>query len=521
MSILSLAFLVFLVITLVAYYLVPKRIQWWVLLAASVVFYCFAGIKYIAFVAAATIISYLSGRIMTRMFGKQKAALVGMEKEKQKPFKEEMKKKRRRVLVLSIIAIVAFLAFLKYYNFTAENVNFLLGLFNVHGLPALSLILPLGISFYTFQIVAYLVDIYRGKFEAQRNFAKYALFVLFFPQIIEGPIARYDKLAPQLFRENKLEFDNLRYGAQLMIFGFFKKLVIADRLALFVNTVYDGKATYPGYIYVLATALFSIQIYADFSGCMDIVTGAAEMFGIHLAKNFNHPYFSKTMPEFWRRWHISLCEWFKDYVFYPVSASRFSLKLNKKARNAFGNGAGRTLAFCFPILTVWMLTGLWHGSEWNYVAWGVFHGILLILSTIFTPPIQKFSKRLHLKTECFSFHLFQMFRTYLLCMVGRVFFRADGFMSALHIFSDMTKQWTVRVDLFSLGLDKPDFVVALLSIVVLLVVSNLQEHMKIREALARQNLVFRWAICLTAIFIVIIFGIYGPTVTTTFVYEKF
>ena len=521
MSILSFTFLLFLAVSLVIYYLVPKRIQWWVLLAASVVFYCLAGIKYIAFIAAATVISYLSGLFMARLFDKQKAALAGMEKVLQKPYKEQMKKKRRGVLLLSVIAILAFLAFLKYYNFAAENISFLLGLFHIHGLPALSLILPLGISFYTFQIVAYLIDIYRGKIGAQRNFAKYATFVTFFPQVTEGPIARYDKLAPQLFGGNKLEFDNLRYGAQLMLFGFFKKLVIADRLAMLVNTVYDGKTPFPGYVYILATALFSIQIYADFSGCMDIVTGAAQMFGIHLTKNFNHPYFSKTMPEFWRRWHISLCDWFRDYVFYPVSASKFSLKLNKNARKAFGNSVGRVLAFCFPILVVWLLTGLWHGAKWNYVMWGLFHAVILMLSTGFTPVIQKLNKRVHLKTDCFSFHLFQMARTYVICMAGRVFFRADGVGAAFGIFSGMTKNWSVPVDIFSLGLDKPDFVVSILSILALLVVSNLQEHMKVREALAKQNLVFRWAVYFAAIFIVLIFGMYGPSAVTTFVYEKF
>ena len=520
MSIISLAFLVFLGITLIVYYVVPGRIQWWILLAASVVFYLYVGVQYIIYITASVIISFFAAQFISLLNEKQRMESAEMDKTEQ--YKARMKQKCRRMLVPAVIAVISFLAFLKYYNFVIENLNAVLSVLQVQKIKSLNLVLPLGISFYTFQIIAYLVDVYRGKCKAQRNFAKYALFVFFFPQITEGPIARYDQLAPQLYAQRKVSYDNLRYGAQLMIWGFFKKIVIADRLALFVNTVYGNDAKYSGPVFILATVFFSIQMYADFSGCMDIVTGAAEMFGIKLMKNFNHPYFSKTIPEFWRRWHISLSSWFKDYVFYPVSSSKLSLKINKNARNVFGNTAGRIISSCFPILVVWMLTGLWHGAQWNYVVWGLSHGIFIILGIIFAPFIQKINVLLHIKTLSFGWRVFQMIRTFLICTAVRVFFRANGLFDAFDIFAKMFGRSKVPGGFFSQGMDPADFVVAIIAMLILLTVSILQERMSIRETLGKKNIVFRWTFYFAAVFAVVIFGVYGSSNTgSNFIYEKF
>ena len=522
MSIISLKFLAFLTITLFAYYIVPRRFQWWVLLIASGVFYALAGIQYIVFVAASILISFFGAKLISELLTRQKMESEGMEKTERRRRKAEVKRKCRGILVCNLTVVISFLAILKYSNFAIVNFNVLLSALNAPRLSTLDLVLPLGISFYTFQIVAYLVDVYRGKFKAEQNLARYALFVLFFPQITEGPIARYDQLSPQLFGQKEFDYDNLRFGAQLMIWGFFKKIVIADRLALMVNNVYGNEAKYSGPVFLLATAFFSIEIYADFSGCMDIVTGAAEMFGIKLAPNFNHPYFSRTIPEFWRRWHISLSSWFRDYVFYPVAASGLSLKLNKGARRFFGNKAGRIISSCFPVLVVWMLTGLWHGAQWNFVAWGIFYGVLIILSMVLEPVYRKLDALLHIRTESFGWRLFQMVRTFFICTIARVFFRANSLPDALLIFSKMFGAWRVPGGFFSLGMDRADFAVAVVSMLVLLTVSILQEHMNIRKRLSERSLVLKWGVYLTALFVVIVFGVYGSTNSgTSFIYERF
>ena len=278
--------------------------------------------------------------------------------------------------------------------------------------------------------------------------------------------------------------------------------------------------------FFVATAAFSIQIYADFSGCMDIATGTARLFGIRLAPNFLRPYFSKTMPEFWRRWHVTLGNWFKDYVFYPISISKFSLDLNKKARKRFGNEFGRIVSSAIPILAVWLLTGIWHGPDWKYVTWGLFHGILIMLSMIFTPYNEKLVQKLHIKTECFSFRLFQMGRTFLLCCLGRVFFRADDFASAIGILKRACTGigWyrLANGKIYNYGLNQANMTVVIVAMLVLLTVSILQEKMDVLEALKKQNLVFRWVLIYALLLAVVIFGMYGPGYDpSAFIYEKF
>ena len=279
-------------------------------------------------------------------------------------------------------------------------------------------------------------------------------------------------------------------------------------------------------IFAIATDAFSIQIYADFSGCMDIARGTARLFGVELPKNFIQPYFSKTMPEFWRRWHATLGSWFRDYVFFPFSVSKASLKLNKKARDLMGNEAGRIVAATMPILVVWMLTGIWHGSEWKYVAWGLFHGILIMRSTIFTPHFDKLSEKLKIKRDCFSFRLYQMARTFFLCCVGRVFFRADSFGAALVIFK-RTLQTTglyllTNGKFFTYGLNAANWIVAVVFMIVWLGVSIIAEKDDVLEVFEKQNVWFRWILIYALFFAVLVFGKYGPGYQVAdFIYEQF
>ena len=531
MSITTLNYLGFVLIVLLLYYILPRKCQWIVLLVGSVAYYLTADDpKYIIFLSASIVSTWFFGLLMQRMNDKQKEAVKadGVDREAKKIIKEKFKKKKRWVLAGCLIVLLGLLFVCKYTNFTLDNIKKLSKVFGFSfKKPKLNIILPLGISFYTFQSIGYIMDVYKEKAVAEKNPAKYALFISFFPQVIQGPIARYNDLAPQLMAERKFEFRNIKFGFELLLYGMFKKLVLADRIGLMVSTVYGDWASYGRYEIILATVLYSVQIYADFSGCMDIITGVAKMFGINLTSNFNHPYFSKTMPEFWRRWHATLGNWFKDYLFYPISVSGWCQAINRRCRKWFGAEAGRIISGIIPIYAVWFATGFWHGASWKFITWGLFHGTLIALSLIFTPVFDKLSEKLKINRECFSFRLFQMTRTFILCCIGRVFFYANGVKDALKIFKhmwDYRDPWVLlNGDVFvQAGVDTYDYIIIFVSILILWAVSMMQERFKVREKLEEQNLLFQWIIVFAAIFAILIFGIYGKGFNATdFLYRDF
>ena len=502
----------------------------YVLLVANVIFYLAAGFDQFLVLLLATAVSYVVACKMGKLHEKleKQKQEEGLDRKQIKRMKANNKKQRKRILIWGLVLNIGILVVFKYTNFLLKTGYSILDLFGIgHGDDLFKLIMPLGISFFTFQILSYLIEVYKGKVKAQKNFLKYLLYISFFPSVVQGPIPRYADLGTQLYEEHRFEYDNLRDGALLILWGFAKKLILAERLGTFVDQIYGNYTQYTGMLFFfVATAAFSIQIYADFSGCMDIATGTARLFGIRLAPNFLRPYFSKTMPEFWRRWHVTLGNWFKDYVFYPISISKFSLDLNKKARKRFGNEFGRIVSSAIPILAVWLLTGIWHGPDWKYVTWGLFHGILIMLSMIFTPYNEKLVQKLHIKTECFSFRLFQMGRTFLLCCLGRVFFRADDFASAIGILKRACTGigWYRLANgrIYNYGLNKANMTVVIVAMLVLLTVSILQEKMDVLEALKKQNLVFRWVLIYALLLAVVIFGMYGPGYDpSAFIYEKF
>lgn len=536
MSYTSSIYLIFLGITFFAYYLFRPKARWIVLLIANIVFYATSGwdnlVVILVSMAASYAVAIKMGQLHERFKAQKKSG--GLDKAQIKELKEQNKKERRRYLVGGLIVVLGILIVVKYTNFLLGNVYSLMHLLGMHTDDFFfNLVMPLGVSFYTFQIISYMIDVYKGKVEPQKNFLRYALYVSFFPSVVQGPIPRYGDLGKQLEQEHAFDFDNLRDGCMLILWGFAKKLILAERLNTFVNDIYGNYASYGGAILALATAAFSIQIYADFSSCMDIATGSARLFGIRLTPNFLRPYFSKTMPEFWRRWHVTLGNWFKDYVFYPVSISKFSLNLNKKSRSMFGNEAGRIISSSLPILVVWILTGIWHGPEWKYVTWGLFHGILVMLSMIFTPYNEKLVRKLHIPTDSFVFRLFQMGRTFLLCCLGRVFFRADNFTAAIgilkRIFSFKGLWQVASYRLFTHGINKANMVVVVVSMILLWMVSVLEEHLAkkdknadVLEVFRKRNIVVRWVLIYALFLAVLIFGSYGPGYNAAdFIYERF
>lgn len=507
---------------LAVYYICPQKYRWVILLAANVVFYAFGGVQYMLYILAAIVISYFAALYFQKLHDEQKALAENMERAEKKELRARMTKQRKKVLVPAMLVVLGFLAVVKYSGFFMQNIASLAHLLGSSAeITPVKITAPLGMSYYTFTVIAYLMDVYRGNAKAQKNFAKYALYISFFPQMTMGPIVRYKDVAHQLYEGSKLNFDNLRFGAQLILWGLFKKLVLGDRIALLVNTVYGNYEDYSGLIFVFATLLYSIQIYADFSGYMDIARGCAQMFGITLPENFLRPYFSRTMPEFWRRWHATLGSFFKDYVFYPVSVAPWSIKLNQFCRKKFGNEAGRIVSICIPVLAVWFLTGLWHGASWRFIFWGLFHGLMIMLSSIFTPLNEKITKKLNIKTDNFSWHLFQSLRTFFICGVGRVFFCSGSIRIAFSVFARIFTSMEGGLNIMNLGITKRDYIIIIAASLALLLVSALQEkHGNVRELIAKQNLVFRWAIWLVLLFAVILFGQFGVS-SNTGIYEQF
>ncbi len=529
MSYTSFPYLIFIILAFCLYYLVAPAFRWIVLLAANLVFYAASGLDNLLILIASITISWFVAVRMGDLHGRfQEAKNSGAFDRKQlKELKEQNRRKRRRWMFLGLFAVLAVLIVVKYTNFLLGSAYSVMNFFGIaHQEVFFRLVMPLGISFYTFQIISYLIDVYKGKVEPQRNYLKYVTYVSFFPSVVQGPIPRYQDLGTQLFAQHRFDFDNLRDGALRILWGFAKKLVLAERLNLFVTDIYGAYEQNGGFLLALATVCYSIQIYADFSSCMDIATGTAQLFGIKLAPNFLRPYFSRTMPEFWRRWHVTLGAWFKDYVFYPVSISKFSLNLNKKTRRLFGPEAGRILTSCIPVLAVWILTGIWHGPEWKYVVWGLFHGILIMLSTIFAPHIENLMNKLPVKTDNFPFHVFQMARTFLLCCIGRVFFRSDtigmAFAILKKIFTTTGASQFANGGVFLHGLDAPNMVVTLIAMLALLTVSLLEERMDVLENFRKRNVVIRWTVIYALFLAVLIFGCYGPGYdASAFIYEKF
>lgn len=527
MSFNSVSFISVYCLTLILYYTIFHKRQALLLLMTSILFYCSSGPKYILYVLISTLSTfYCASQIFKVYSGKNK--LKNLTATQLKAKKESEQKKAKLILMLNFFIIIGLFILLKYFNFFSQTFNNIYRWFGLNQDPLLlKLVIPLGLSYYTFTNIGYILDVYWKKIPAEKDFSYFALFTIYFPHIVQGPISRYSQLAPQFARPKKFNYDQVTSGLQLMLWGYFKKMVIADRINILVSEVIGNYNDYYGVVFIVAIALYSIQIYSDFSGCMDIVGGISETFGISLAKNFDHPYFSRTIPEFWRRWHITLGAWFKDYVYYPISISSFVKKASKKVRKKWGAKVGRKFTACVPTLSIWILTGIWHGAAWNFVLWGLFHAALMTAGIICEESNQKLTKTLKIQTDTFSWRIFQITRTFILCCIGRIFFIApNGVQSAFdiigRIFSRPSLWQLFDGTLLSLGLDGPNFVLMLITIGILWCVSALQEKMELRKEFAKQNIIFRWTILYMAIFSILIFGIYGAGYdASAFIYNQF
>lgn len=480
----SIDFLIFFPVVFLFYWVFAKNLTLRniFILVVSYIFYGWWDWRFLFLIAISSLVDYYIGKRLG---------------------KENDDKKRKLLLSLSLLVNLGFLMYFKYANFFIESFAESFTFFGSNlEVSTLNIILPVGISFYTFQTLSYTIDIYRRSLKPTNDIISFFAFVAFFPQLVAGPIERASHLLPQFYVTNKFDYKQVRSGFQLMLWGFFKKVVIADRLAILVNEVYNNPEAYSGSDFIIATLFFTFQIYCDFSGYSDIAIGLARSMGFDLMKNFDSPYFSKSITEFWRRWHISLSTWFRDYVYIPLGGSK--------------KGKYRTY---YNLFLVFVVSGLWHGAAMTFVIWGAIHGTILVLEK----ATQKFREKLFVMTrfkkdEVFS-GLVSGLITFSIVAFAWVFFRANSFDEVQHIISSMFSSQKGH-DLYELGLSEFNFNLSIILIVVLLVLEYINNYVNLKVYLNNRNVILRWGFYFILLFTIMLYGVYGGD-SPEFLYFQF
>ncbi len=485
----SLQYLIFFPLVVALYFTLPQRFRWVLLLLSSYYFYMCWRPEYAVLLAGSTIVDYWSALRMGRI---------------------EERSGRRKYLIISLIANLGLLIGFKYLDFFNESARALCDSFNVfYGVPTFDILLPVGISFYTFQTLSYTIDVYRGDRPPERHLGIFAVYVAFFPQLVAGPIERSTHLMPQFREQHKFEYDRAVDGFRLILWGFFKKVVIADRLAVYVSQVYNHPDAFTGLPLILATYFFAFQIYCDFSGYTDIARGSAQVMGYSLMENFRRPYFAKTVIDFWQRWHISLSTWFRDYVYGPLGAKR-----KPKWR------------WYYNLMVVFVLSGLWHGANWTFFIWGALHGTYMVLSNatrrLRGKMIILFTLDKHPRVHQWT----QMFITFHLVVFAWIFFRANSLSDALLILRRIPaiNRSSATADLArgfytnDIARGWFDLSVAFACLAVLLTAQMWQRRGEVRDALSARPAWMRWAVYYVAVMAIILFGAYEHA---PFIYFQF
>lgn len=485
----SLKFLIFFPIVTLVYFLIPQRVKYLWLLAASYYFYMCWNPEYAILIAISTVITWLSGVFIDK--GKTPLA-------------------RKLTVAASFTINLAILFYFKYFYFTMDNINALRAFMHLDALkPRFDVILPVGISFYTFQALSYTVDVYRGDVEPEKNPLKYALFVSFFPQLVAGPIERSKNLLSQVNAEHHFDYNRARCGLLVMLWGFFLKLVIADRAAIVVNTVYNDMSNFTGVQLAAATVCFAVQIYCDFESYSTIAKGAARVMGFELMDNFHQPYFSCSIAEFWRNWHISLSTWFKDYLYIPLG----------------GNRKGSVRKY-MNLMIVFLVSGLWHGASWNFVIWGAVHGMYQVVGGITANFRRFFCAVLGIDRDTAQYRWFQRIITSALVTFAWIFFRSADLTQSVavikSIFTNFAPWSLYNGGLCAMGLDISNIAVLFAAAAVLFCVSVAKSRGEITGYIENMHVFARWPIYFGLLFSVLIFGIYGPQFSAAqFIYFQF
>ena len=531
MSFTSFAFLLFAAATVLLYYLVPKRGQWVVLLVASTLFYAAAGGWYLPFILVTILSTFFLARIIAARAARDEAYIAAhkadLPKEERKAYKAKGKKQRFAILVAGLVFNFGILAVLKYTGFALSTVNDLLGLFGVAKITIPKLLLPLGISFYTFRSTAYLIDVYRGKSEAAGNLAKYALFISFFPAVMQGPISRYADLAPQLTVPHKAEWDNLSAGFLRVLWGLFKKLVVADTLMGAVKIIVGSPNDFGGMYVLFLIILYSAVIYGDFTGGIDITIGLSRMCGLKLAENFDRPFSSRSTAEYWNRWHITMGSWFTDYLFYPLSICRPMQKLTKWSRAHLGRVVGMRVPVYLATLLTWFLTGLWHGASWNFIVWGVLNGVVILISREFEPLYARFRKAAPRLTSSAIYGGFACVRTFFLMGTIRILDCYRDVPVTARAFGSMFTNFASWRDLIGgevlarLGLSPATCIVVALATVLIFFVSRAGKTCSVADRLSTRPVLWT-AACVGLILVVLLPGSWGIGFDeNAFIYNQF
>ncbi|MGE0267459.1 MAG: MBOAT family protein [Candidatus Omnitrophota bacterium] len=481
----SIEYLIFFVLVSTIYFVVPDRIKWFYLLITSFYFYMCWIPKFIVLMLIPITIDYFT------------ALKMGGCSEERHKFK---------YLMISLCSNLGLLFSFKYFNFFSESVSLLLAKLNMpYLIPHLNVLLPVGISFYTFQSLSYTIDVYRGQQKPQKHFGRYAAFVSFFPQLVAGPIERSQHLLPQFNSFKKFDYERVTDGVKLMLWGLFKKAVIADRVAVFVNQVYNNPHDYTGWPLILATVFFAFQIYCDFSGYSDIAIGSAKVLGFNLMDNFNRPYYSKSVQEFWKRWHISLSTWFRDYVYIPLGGSKVSkqrLYLN--------------------LMFVFVVSGLWHGASWTFIIWGALNGFYLVFSLWTSRLREKWNASIGLTRYPLIHKYVKVFITFSLINFTWIFFRAnslsDAWYIATHIFQGLMDEKMFVFIINGFGFGYKNLIVSCGAIFFMEYIHSIQRHSGIRAMLKNKPYYLRLSVYTTLILCILLFGEFSAK---QFIYFQF
>lgn len=525
MTFTTLTFLIFFGIVFFGYYLIPKKYQWLWLLAASIIFYLWASPVCILYLLGTVTVTYVFARQISVAEEEKDAFLKNciLEKAEKNVYKAKVAKKKKRLLVFGLVLLIGTLLIVKYTSFFLENVNKLAGALGKETNFAVSILMPIGISFYIFQNIGYLVDVYRGNYLAERSYLKFLLYISYFPHILQGPLDDYQKVSASLYAEHAFDSNAAVRGVQRAAWGFFKKLVVANQISLLISsTLTSGGSDVVGISVVFVMFLYAIQLYADFSSYMDVAIGCSQMLGIPIAENFDTPYFSGSIAEFWRRWHITLGTWIKNYVFYPVLRSGWCMRLRKslKKHKYLANTVPTVIGLCIT----WLIIGFWHGASWNYVFYGVYHGGFIVLANIMEPIYNAFYAKFPNVRKNKLFRFFCIVRTFLIVVVGYYLF-APGYISLTVSLVKQTFAGFGAGNFVSFVYNNfRDLLVVGFGTIVMLLVDLYHakpDRLPLRDRVAKIRPVWRYALYVVFLLVILFLGAYGNSNLNQFIYFRF
>ncbi len=511
----------FLVVAWLLWAFAPQKWRPGVLLGASLVFYFASTKRYIVYILLAAAIAWGVGLLLGRLDALQADTRPALPADRRKPFKKEVGALKKMAVTGGVAAMAGILLFVKYLPFGARVLSQLME--SLPGSPVFTvptLVQPMGLSFFTLMAISYMVDVYRGSCKAAERYWQVLLFLSFWPHVVEGPFDRYGSLSPALLDPPPPSYRNLTFGIQRIVWGLFKKMVIADRANMYVKATFDDWTQYSGAATVLGVLLYTLQLYAEFSGCMDIVCGSAELFGVHPAENFRQPFFSASVGEFWRRWHITLGAWLREYVFQPLILSKPMQKFARLCRDKVSPAAARQWPVWAGLGITWALIGLWHGAGWLYLLYGLYYFALQWLGELAEPALRRVLPRLPVWRKARPYRLWQVLRTFVLVNFGMLLFRANGVRAAVDMLRSLTVPYTGSL---LIKLDARDMAVLAAGAAILFAVDWLHHRgHQLRAELAVRPLVLRWTVYIAAVLAIMIFGAYGDNYDpAAFIYAQF